>query len=250
MAAIHAHLLSLLRIIVHHGHAGKSESSTYLREVAEAFMDCQAVQGRVIERIGLEIQGVTSDFRGLLVKLVGDYKGIAVKMLTLERIAQRKVADSGINPTHYENRLIADLGGLLGFNQDDVRRAQLDEHAASRFQALAAHDRQSAAERCKELFDIDAVLQAFMAEVTTFDSHSLPESLPCMFLCWASGHMKQKHLVFDEETCSHIDVNQPLALAIFESLFLGELAAAPKETYRGYPAAEVFLNRDDCGSEG
>jgi len=247
---IHGHLLSLLRLIVHHGCAGKSHASRYLREVADAFMDCQAVQGRVIERVGLEIQGVSLDFRGLLVKLVGDYKAMALKMLAVERASQGKVKDSCVNPTHYENRLIADLADPVGFNKDDVRLARLDEHAAHRFEPLRAVDQQVAIKRFRELFDIETVVQAFVAEVNAFDAASLPGSLPHMFLGWASRRMTQKHVVLDEATCSRIEVAQPLALAIFEVLFLEELGAPLEETYRGIVIGDLFLKHHDCDLEG
>merc|ERR1719379_368029 len=71
---IWSHLLSLFRVIVHHGYDRQKDCSKHLREVAEAFMDCQAVQARVIERVGLEIKGLAPNFRGLVTKLVGEYK--------------------------------------------------------------------------------------------------------------------------------------------------------------------------------
>lgn len=132
---VHDHLLRLFRLIVHHGLENGPGASTYLREVAEAFMDCQAVQARVVERVGLQIQGVSSNFRGLLVALIGEYKTVAIKMLAAERISQLQVSDDG-NPVHYENRLIADIGPALGLDASDIRRARLDEHARSPFQCL------------------------------------------------------------------------------------------------------------------
>merc|ERR1712094_111647 len=44
--ALHAHFTQLLRLTVHYGKDSKPGASGYLREVAEAFMDCQAVQAR------------------------------------------------------------------------------------------------------------------------------------------------------------------------------------------------------------
>ena len=53
---------------------------------------------------------------------------MAVKMLAIDHLSRGVVSDDG-NPTHYENRLTADLGKTLGLNRDDIRRA--DAWAAS-----------------------------------------------------------------------------------------------------------------------
>merc|ERR1719401_3065090 len=87
--AVWNHLLSLFRVIVHYGHDGQKDCAKHLREVAEAFTDCQAVQARVIERVGLEIKGIRSGFKGLVERLIGDYKTMALKMLAIERVQQR-----------------------------------------------------------------------------------------------------------------------------------------------------------------
>merc|ERR1719272_572995 len=63
---LHEHLLWLLRLVVHHGEAGGRDASRHLREVAEAFQECQAVQARAVERAGLQIRGVATDFPGML----------------------------------------------------------------------------------------------------------------------------------------------------------------------------------------
>lgn len=236
---VHRHLLWLLRLTVHHGHAEKPEAARHLREVAEAFMDCQAVQARVIERVGLEIRGVRADFHGLVMRLVGDYKSMALKMLAADRIRRRFASDDG-NPTHYENRLTADLGKQLGLNQDDIRRASLDEHAAVRFQRLDGRDLKFAAARCRELFDIEAVIKALMAEVNSFSEHSPKESLPHQFLEWASTRLQDKHIVFNEEDCTCVAVGEPLALAVVEDLFLGKPSAPPEEMYRGTSLQSIF----------
>jgi len=211
-----------------------------LSEVAEAFMDCQAVQARVVERVGLRIRGVTTNFRGLVIALVGEYKTMALKMLAAERIAQGKAHDDA-TPTHYENRLTADLGQQLGINADDVRRAALDEHARARFGKLSTQDVQAASARTQELFDMEALLQALVSELNSFSASSTPDSLPRLFLEWASENMTEKHIVFDEETCTHIDVDSVLAMAVLETLFLGQLCALANETYREIKLCDLFI---------
>jgi len=233
------HLKWLMRLIVHYGHEGNSGASKHLREVAEAFMDCQAVQARVVERIGLQIQGLTTDFRGLVVALLGEYKTMALKMLAAERIAQGKAFDDA-TPTHYENRLTADLGEQLGLNADDVRRAALDEHAWVRFAKLRSSEVDTAAKRCRELFDLDAFLQVLVSELNSFSESSSPSSLPRQFLDWVSENMTEKHEVFDEETCSRVDADRTLVMAVLEVVFLGQLDGMANAAHRGSPLQDVF----------
>jgi len=233
------HLMWLLRLIVHYGHERKPCASRYLREVAEAFMDCQAVQARAIERVGLEIRGISSDFKGHVSRLVGEYKSMAIKMLAYERIAQRFATDDG-NPTHYENRLISDLGDLVGLNQDQIRQAKLDVHATQRFAVLSPAELVSASARLREVFDIEALLKALTAQLNSFDAESPPESVPQQFLKWVSASLTQKHVVFDVDTCMSIDVESPMVLAIIEVLFLGRSSAMADETYRGARLNDLF----------
>jgi hypothetical protein len=233
------HLKWLMRLIVHYGHEGKSGAASYLTEVAEAFMDCQAVQARVVERVGLQIRGVTTNFRGLVVALVGEYKTMALKMLAAERIAQGKAHDDA-TPTHYENRLTADLGSALGLNAADVRGASLDQHASARFAKLRYHDVEAAAGRARELFDMQALVQALISELNSFSEASTPDSLPRLFLDWASESIAQKHMVFDEETCSRVDVDCVFGMAILEKLFLGQLEGLSDTTYRGAKLSDLF----------
>jgi hypothetical protein len=56
---VHGHLLSLMRRIVYGAHDGQPVAASRLRDIAEAFMDCMAVQGRVILRVGNEISGAS-----------------------------------------------------------------------------------------------------------------------------------------------------------------------------------------------
>ncbi|CAK0822616.1 unnamed protein product, partial [Prorocentrum cordatum] len=237
---MHEHLLWLLRLIVHHGHAGGPETKRHLTDVAEAFMDCQAVQARVVERVGLQIKGVAPNFKGLVTAMVGDYKTVAIKMLAAARL-QIGLASDDDAPTHYENRLTEDLGDLAGLNQDDVRRARLDEHAAARFPRLApGPDCERALKHLKGLFDVDALVKAFISEVNSFSQDSPASSLARLFLDWACARFTEKHVVFDEDTCTSVEVGEPLALAVIEDLFLGETAAPADEVYRGLGLRALF----------
>lgn len=236
---LHEHLICLLRLIVHYGHANGDSATSHLREVAEAFMDCQAVQARAIERVGLRIRGLAHDFRGLVVGLVGEYKAIAIKMLAAEAIGQFGLREDG-DPVHFENRLTQDLGHDLGLNMGDIRRAKLDEHAATRFPRLGRKQRHLFTDRCRELFDVAALIQAFVAEVNGFSESSLPESLPRLFLDWASERLTEKHVVLDEATCTRVDVTSPLAKAILEDLFLGAPDSATDHVYRGRRLSTLF----------
>jgi len=236
---LHEHFLGLFRLIVHHGHEDKDGASGYLVEVAEAFMDCQAVQARAVERVGLRIRGVSQDFRGLVVSLVDEYKIWAVKMLAAEHLQQRVVQDDE-TPTHYENRLIADLGGKLGLNPADVRRARHDEHARSRFKPLNGRKAEAAMARCREHFDAEAMVKTFVAEANSFSSESPAESLPMLFLQWASENLVEKHLVFDEETCSTVDIDFTFGISVLEVLFLGATAAPAGECFRKVELRDLF----------
>jgi len=238
---VHEHLLWLMRRIVHHGHERGKDASAHLGEVAEAFRDCQAVQARVVERVGLRLLGVGTDLTGLLVRLAGEYKALAIKMLAADRLAKGLAKSDGDDvPTHYENRLTADIGGAVGANADDIRRAERDRHAKDRYQRISGAAARAAASRCQELFDVEAMLGAFVAEVNGFNEDSPKESLPAIFLQWASEHMALKHMVFDEDTCTRVEVEPLLALCVFEVLFTGGLRCAATEEYRGVAMREVF----------
>merc|ERR1712125_253854 len=78
---VHQHLLWLLRLVVHRGHDDSPGIAPHLATIAEGFTECQAVQARTVERVGLEVLGVRTDFRGVLIRYIGEYKGMAVKML-------------------------------------------------------------------------------------------------------------------------------------------------------------------------
>jgi hypothetical protein len=233
------HLKWLFRLIVHYGQENKPDASRCLTEVAEAFMDCQAVQARVVERLGLQIRGVTANFKGLVKALIGEYKTMALKMLAVERISERKARDDA-TPTHYENRLAEDIGEFIGLNADDIRRASLDEHARARFACLSPEDAKLAAFRCRELFDFDAFLQAFMSELNSFSAESPANSMSRSFLDWASQNLLEKHVVFDEDTCTRVEIGHTLAMAVLEVLLLGRLKGLASEEYRDMTLHEIF----------
>lgn len=237
---LHEHLLWLFRLVVHHGEVGGSDAASHLQEVAEAFQECQAVQARAVERAGLRIKGVAADFQGLLTRLAGEYKTVAVLMLAAQHVAERCLREDPV-PTHYTNRLTADLGRELGLNADDVRRAALDHLAAQRFAPLEADQVPEAAARCRKLFDADAMLGAFVAEVNSFNADSAPDSLSHLFLAWTSKRLVDKHVVLDEDTCTRVEVTSDFALAVFEDVFIGMPHAPASERYRGQQLRALFF---------
>jgi len=146
------------------------------------------------------------------------------------------------NPTHYENRLTADVGPLLGLNADDIRLANLDIHAKNRFARIGAAEAKKAAQRARELFDVGALAQAVASELCSFSASSPSDSLPCRFLEWASENLTEKHAIFDEETMTHLDVDARFALALFEVCFVDKPnEEASTEIRRGQSISSLFL---------
>lgn len=237
---LHNHLLWSMRYVVHKGYDRDVDCATQLREVAIAFKDCQAVQARAIERAGHQLRGGVADLPAHLLRLVGEYKVLAIQALAADRLAKGLASDHDPEPTHYLNRLTADLGEALGLNADDVRRAELDGHATARFARLMGTDLQAAAARCRELFDARPLLGAFVSEAGSFDEHSPPESLPAAFLRWSAGHLREPHLVLDAATATRVFVDQHFALCLFEHLFAGGVRGAPGESFRGLPVCDLF----------
>jgi len=229
---LHLHLLWLFRTIVHHGHANEAGASGRLREVAEAFMDCQAVQARIIERVGLELRGISCNFRDYVLRLAGNYKVLALKMLAAERIRKGAASDDG-NPTHYENRLTADIGDAIGLNKEEVRLASMDGHAQQRFPRFRPEETVEAAARCRHLFDLEAFVKALVVETNSLNADSSTESLPRQFVEWASVGLRDPHVIFDEAEGLSLSVSEPLMLAVVEVLVLGSCGAAAEEVYRG-----------------
>jgi len=246
---MHEHLMWLMRLIVHHGHEGQPGAARHLREVAEAFTDCQAVQGRTIERVGLQIRGVSLDFRGHLVRLAGEYKAMAAKILAVEECTRLGGPDDYNDPAHYENRIIADAGEELGLNRSHIKQALLDSHAHERFRRLVKGKRRAAVGRLRELFDVEAWLKAFAAEASTLGAESERESLPRLFLDWAAERMTDQHVVLDEDTCSRLEVGEALALAVAEAVFLGKPGCSASEEYRGARLAGLFVADEGLAEE-
>mmetsp|Transcript_88347 Transcript_88347/g.166483 ORF Transcript_88347/g.166483 Transcript_88347/m.166483 type:complete len:496 (-) Transcript_88347:63-1550(-) len=236
------HFTWLMRLIVHYGNDKKPGAARHLSEVAEAFMDCQAVQARVIEKVGFEIRGLGHDFRGQVLQLVEDYKTMAVKMLAFEEVVKLGGPDLYYDPPHFESRVIADIGDLVGLGEAEIRRASLDDHANQRFRPFRGEKKQQAAARFRECFDMDALLKAFVAEVNSFGDTTTQESLSRQFLKWVDSGLapSQKHLVFDEETCTRVEVDEVLALAIMEVIFFGKVRSDGEDRYRGQPVAAFF----------
>jgi len=237
---VHLHLRSLLRFSVHRGAEAGKQVAEDLRELAEGFMDCQAVQARTIEKVGLRLSGERPDFPGLLTKFVGEYKHLAIRILAQDRLDKGFARDYDDVHTHYENRLTADLGDLLGLDADSVRLAQLDEHAENRYGRVEGEEAERAAGRCRELFDVREVLQGFVAEVNSFSEATFPDSLARRFLSWANERMTDQFVVLDEETCSRTAIDTQPALAVFEALYFGAPAGASGETYRGQEVNGLF----------
>merc|ERR1712217_54825 len=57
---------------------------------------------------------------------------------------------------------------------------------------------------------------------------------------WACENMCEKHVVFDEETCSCVEVDRTLAIAILETLYLGKLTGLAGDVYRGKKLCDIF----------
>mmetsp|Transcript_59843 Transcript_59843/g.129676 ORF Transcript_59843/g.129676 Transcript_59843/m.129676 type:complete len:409 (+) Transcript_59843:120-1346(+) len=235
------HFKWLLRVIVHHAADGGVGAAGYLKEVAEAFMDCQDIQARVIERVGFLILGVTLDFKGHLVRLTDEYKTLAMKMVVASLIEERGGLDDWLNdPVHLENHILAAIGEDLGMNQADLRRAMLDGHAQERHDPLDEKARLKLIRAFHAKFDVDsldALMKAFVAEVNSFSEESPADSMARQFLDWVSVSMADKHIVFDED-CTHVHVGDELALAIWEVLFCGQTHS--EEIYRGQKLRELF----------
>jgi hypothetical protein len=162
-----------------------------------------------------------------------------LKILAVEHVRQGGIGDDRNNPTHYENRLTADLGEKLGLNADDVVQARLDEHSC-RFAPLEGDALDSAADRCRELFDVDALLQSLVAEINSFSAEAQPESLAAQFLTWAAASLSEPHVVFSTADPHRVDVGAPLVLACLEQLFSGSVQAPAEEQHNGRSIAELF----------
>merc|ERR1712232_820984 len=127
---------------------------------------------------------------------------------------------------------------------DDIRRAMLDDHAM-RFPRLSREEQLSAAARCRELFDVEALVKALMVEISSFGLMSSSASLPLQFLNWASKRLGQKYIVFTDDSATDIRIEEGFSLAVIETLFLGQPSAPPEEMYRGVYLHDLFLPSSD-----
>merc|ERR1712183_626358 len=119
------------------------------------------------------------------------------------------------------------------------RRAHKDEHAHSRFRPYPTSKIPPLVAQVRDkLFDLNALLKAFAAEASSFSANSSAESLPRLFLSWAGECMTEKHLVFADDSCTQVEVDDELALAIFEVIFLGRTRSA--EIHRDVPVKALF----------
>merc|ERR1712187_830022 len=147
---------------------------------------------------------------------VGYQKEIALKTLAVEHVRQE-----------------------LGLNVDDVRHARLDSHAG-RFRELTGDALLNVATRCRDLFDVSALLQALAAEINGFSAESQPESLPCLFVTWAAANLSQPHAIFSASDPYRLDVDESLVLACLEQLFLGYVNAPDEEQYHERNVKKLF----------
>jgi len=185
-----------------------------------------------IERVGMELRGVTLDFRGHVARLVGNYKRMALQMLSVHETGS-------MNTVHYENWLLCEFGDRLGFDTTDVRRAKHDEEVRRRFRPMSEKQRRSFEGKMKEHFDIEAMLKAFVAEANSFGESSSKDSLARQMMDWANDHMTQPHVIFDD-ACTSVIIDDELALAIVEVALLGRMFAEPTNGFRGVLLCELF----------
>lgn len=172
------------------------------------------------------------DFRGHLVRLVGDYKNMALKMLAFQQTGSS-------NTIHFENHCALELGDRLGLNKADMQRAEHDEEVRRRFQRMREKERLELEYRFRDLLDVDALLKGIAAELNSFNEYSSAESMPRQFMTWASQSMAQPHLVLDE-TSSRVEVDSDMVLAILEAIFLGQTFADDWELIKGNKMSDAF----------
>merc|ERR1719491_2064011 len=106
-------------------------------------------------------------------------------MLSYEEVVKLGGPNENLDPAHYENLLLIHMGEFVGMGQVDIRRAKVDEHARQRFKALNEEMQCQAVSRFKELFEVDAMMKAMVAELNSFSEASLSGSPPLLFLEWA-----------------------------------------------------------------
>mmetsp|Transcript_46592 Transcript_46592/g.111694 ORF Transcript_46592/g.111694 Transcript_46592/m.111694 type:complete len:390 (-) Transcript_46592:302-1471(-) len=217
-------LLWLLRLIIHHCHSQGPGSAGCLQEVAEAFTGDEAVQAAAVERVGLQVKQAALDFRGHLVKLVDEYKSMAVRDLAAEDCAKLKRSGSNCGIEHCSKQILRDFGEVLGLNQEEVESARLDDDSQARFPQLTENERTQFMARFGSFFNVEAVLGAFVTEVKKPEARSSDTSLASVFFKWAAERLSPRYALQQIEAyvCSGMD--DVLALAVFEAVFFGQPA--------------------------
>lgn len=125
---------------------------------------------------------------------------------------------------------------------DDIRQAQFDRQSR-RFNQLKGETFENALSRCRELFDLSALLQALTSEINSLSDETKPDSLSCQFLNWVAANLNDPHVVFSKEDVGQVAVSESLVLACLEYMFLGKVSAPADEQYCGRSVAELFAPR-------
>merc|ERR1719473_2224918 len=102
-----------------------------------------------------------------------------------------------LNTIHFENWISLEIGDRLGLDKADIHRAQHDEEVPRRFQPMRMKDKQHFESRIRKCLDVQAMLQAFCAEVNAFKEDSSSDSFARQFLDWAKDTISEPHIVFD-----------------------------------------------------
>mmetsp|Transcript_27188 Transcript_27188/g.84598 ORF Transcript_27188/g.84598 Transcript_27188/m.84598 type:complete len:395 (-) Transcript_27188:154-1338(-) len=218
----------LTRLVVHHCRAGGPGSAELLRAVAEAFRGGEEAQAAGIESAGLRVRQAAPGLRGHLTKLADDHKGMALRALVSQSCAR---LDDGISGgiEHFRHQVLWDLGDVLGLNQADVHAVRQCDSALPRPPELADSERLAAMHRFFELFDIEAMLKAFVMEIRGPDAQTNSHSLASAFFEWAAERMPQYSLQ-EIEGVARSNMDQTVALGVFEICFLGHLGCSVCET--------------------
>merc|ERR1711920_686860 len=96
-----------------------------------------------------------------------------------------------------------------------------------------------AAQRCRELFDLEALLKALASEFGGVASAGSP---PKLFCDWAACKMTEqsRHAVFADSSCTCVALSDPLAVAVLEALFLGQPQAPAEDMHQGVMITDLF----------
>uniref|UniRef100_A0A7S4QC36 Uncharacterized protein n=2 Tax=Alexandrium monilatum TaxID=311494 RepID=A0A7S4QC36_9DINO len=245
----HQQLMWLMRLIVHRCSSGGSQSSGHLREVAEAFKGSEEEQAHTVERVGLQLMDAVVDFRGHLVKIVDSQKDLAVKALAAEMCARLDHGGAG-DVEHFRQRFILDVGDALGLNQAHVQSARLDEAAQARFPPLTTSELLQAKARFLELFSVESVLDAFVSEVRSGpDGPAAHGSIASAFSQWAAERVLHEYSACQLEAHARAELDGELALALLETLFLGQPGCTASEASRGKEWIRAILGPSERPEE-